>query len=90
MNDYTWSIEEESIMPGIKERVNAAGREFKKTVQELSDATVDSAIVATDSDAAWFPRANGVIFSIGIPMITLPVAVGEAARAFTSPPSEST
>ncbi len=73
-------------MAGIQERATAAAREFTGTVKDLTAATKADVNVIFDRHSSDFARINGVFFAIATPLTMLPLAAGEATRAFIKPP----
>jgi len=75
-------------MVGIQERATAASAEFKTTVTGLTKATKDCVHVVFDRNSSGFAVINGALYAVTIPIVMLPLAAGEAARAFIKPPDK--
>jgi hypothetical protein len=72
-------------MPGVQERAGAASREFVNTFKLGTATTKECARVVFDSTSGDFAKINSALHAVLVPLVTLPLAVEEAVRAFIIP-----
>lgn len=75
-------------MSGLHERLSAARRESAKSIKLCNGVTKEAFRVLTDPKSSDFAIANGVIYGLSIPLLTLPMGIVSALHGFLSKPSQ--